>query len=57
MHILVTYLKQGAVLLNTTEYSDLHDSELASCNCSFVYKKMAIVKKVKKPQNAQKTRY
>lgn len=57
MHILVTYLKQGAVLLNTTEYSDLHDSELASCNCSFVYKKMAIVKKVKKTQNAQKTRY
>lgn len=37
--------KQGGILLSTTEYSYLLDSELAFCNCPFVYKKMAIVKK------------
>lgn len=60
-YIVMKDLKQGGVLLNTTEYSDLLDSELAFCNHTFVYcslqgKKMALVEKSQEKQNAQKTR-
>lgn len=56
-YIIMKDFKQGGVLLNTTEYSDLLGSELAFCNCAFVYcssksKKTAIVEKSPEKQNA-----
>lgn len=61
VYFIIKDFKQGGVLLNTTEYSDLLGSELAFCNCTFVYcssesKNMAIVEKSQEKQNAQKTR-